>query len=273
MPSAVSEQFSELIGCPVSKSLTTCCVCLELRSLPSTGVTRLPRYCEPLRHPKAPDLSLAGVRLVIADHAMGLPVLRTLSLCTCRRHYPGAAAGRTTYFAHSPSRISLPRKSGRVGLRIVLFEVCSAFTRVTACTLALSPIRDTLTEGFSHFVTSMTAPVASGCAVAGWDLHPLESAAFARRTPQAAVGFKSAFGPKGDTDGSLRQAIPTRARAKQFIFPSAGPPRCAGSAAPACQAGPAEQEEIRGRTANRLHRRPRNCRPTAQFLVRDESAL
>src|SRR6266446_3744303 len=60
------------------------------------------------------------------------------------------------------SRISLPRKGRRVGLRIVLFEVCSAFTRVTACTLALSPIRDTLTRGFSHFVTSMTAPVASG---------------------------------------------------------------------------------------------------------------
>jgi len=42
-------------------------------------------------------------------------------------------------FAHSPSRISLPRKGCRVGLRIVLFEACSAFTRVTACTLALSP--------------------------------------------------------------------------------------------------------------------------------------
>jgi hypothetical protein len=31
----------------------------ELRPLPSTGVTRLPRYYEPLRHPKAPGLSLA----------------------------------------------------------------------------------------------------------------------------------------------------------------------------------------------------------------------
>jgi hypothetical protein len=98
---------------------------------------------------------------------MGLPVLRTLSLCTCCRHYPGAAAGRTLRSA-SPSRISLPRKGCRVGLRIVLFEDCSAFTRVTACTLALSPIRDTLIEGFSHFVTSMTAPIASdwsGCRV------------------------------------------------------------------------------------------------------------
>src|SRR5437588_6201225 len=65
-------------------------------------------------------------------------------------------------FAHSPIRVSLPRYGRRVGLRIVLFEACSAFTRVTACTLALSPIRDTHSEGFSHFVTSMTAPVASG---------------------------------------------------------------------------------------------------------------
>ena len=86
----------------------------------------------------AADLSLAGVRLVIADLALGLPVLRTLSLCTYCRHYPGAAAERTASLIH-PSRISLPRKGCRVGLRIVLFEACSAFTRVTACTLALSP--------------------------------------------------------------------------------------------------------------------------------------
>src|ERR1700747_167526 len=37
-----------------------------------------------------------------------------------------------------------------------------ALTRVAACTLPLSPIRDTLIGGFSHFVTSMTAPIASG---------------------------------------------------------------------------------------------------------------
>jgi len=34
----------------------------------------------------------------------------------------------------------------------------------------------------------MTAPVASGGSeFAGWGLHPLESAAFARRTPKAEV--------------------------------------------------------------------------------------
>src|SRR5208283_174430 len=99
-PSAVSERCAELIGCPISRSFTTCCVCLELRPLPSPGVTRLQRYCEPLRHPAAPGPSLAGVRLVIPDHAVGLPVLRALSLCTCCRHYPGAAAERRLRSSH-----------------------------------------------------------------------------------------------------------------------------------------------------------------------------
>ncbi|MGB7933940.1 MAG: hypothetical protein WCH04_17280, partial [Gammaproteobacteria bacterium] len=61
---------------------------------------------------------------------------------------------------------------------------CSAFTRVTACTLAGSSKMTRHIEGFSHFVTSMTAPIASGWSnFAGWVSHPLENAAFARRTP------------------------------------------------------------------------------------------
>ena len=150
-----------MIGCPISKSLTTYCVCLELKSLPSTGITRLQRYYEPLRNPKAPGLSLAGVRLIIADHALGLSRVAYAFLVYMLSPLP-RRSGWAYCFAHLPSRISLPRKGCRVGLRIVLFEACSAFTRVTACTLALSPIRDTLTEGFSHFVSSMTAPIASG---------------------------------------------------------------------------------------------------------------
>src|SRR5437660_4315744 len=71
--------------------------------------------------------------------------------------------------ARSSSGISLPRYGSRVGLRIDLFEACSAFTRVTACTLALSPYFVTrLTEGFNHFVTSIVAPVlpaGAGCRV------------------------------------------------------------------------------------------------------------
>src|ERR1700691_4416718 len=66
-PSAVSERCSELIGRPISRSLTASCVCLELRPLPSPGVTRLQRYYKPLRHPTVPSLSLTGVWLVIPD--------------------------------------------------------------------------------------------------------------------------------------------------------------------------------------------------------------
>src|SRR6516162_205381 len=33
----------ELLGCPISRSLTACCVCLELRPLPSPGITRFQR--------------------------------------------------------------------------------------------------------------------------------------------------------------------------------------------------------------------------------------
>ena len=65
-------------------------------------------------------------------------------------------------------------------------EACSAFTRVAACTLARSP----------YFVTrypkasDISSPpcllrLLPAGAVAGWDLHPLESAAFSRRTPVA----------------------------------------------------------------------------------------
>ena len=80
---------------------------------------------------------------------------------------------------------------GRVGLRNDIFEDCSAFTRVTACTLAKSPKVTLYTRGFSHFVTAMTAPIASGWSnITGWDSHPLENAAFARRTPEKDIRRK-----------------------------------------------------------------------------------
>src|SRR5216683_775560 len=128
-PSAASGHLLELIGFPISRSFTTYCVCLELRSLRSTGVTRLPRYYEPLRHPRAPGLSLTGFRLVIADHALGLPVFRALSLCTCCRHYPGVASGRTASLT-SPRRISLPDMA-------VGSAYTSSFSRLAQRSLAL----------------------------------------------------------------------------------------------------------------------------------------
>ena len=86
---------------------------------------------EPLRHPRAPSLSLAGVRLVIADHALGLPVFRASSLCTCRRHYPGAASGRTASLIH-PAVSAFPE-------RVVGSACASAFSRFARRSLTLRP--------------------------------------------------------------------------------------------------------------------------------------
>ena len=116
------------------------------------------------------NLSATPRRPACPSRASGWSLLTTPWGFPCCVRFPCVHAVATTpaqrlgvsLRSASPSRISLPRKGCRVGLRIVLFEDCSAFTRVTACTLALSPIRDTLIEGFSHFVTSMTAPIASG---------------------------------------------------------------------------------------------------------------
>src|SRR5271157_4122426 len=66
---------------PISRLSATSCVGLEPRPLPSTGVTRLQRYYGPLRYPRRPSLSLAGVWLRgSAPSPLGFPVLRWISM-------------------------------------------------------------------------------------------------------------------------------------------------------------------------------------------------
>ena len=80
--SGTSQPLMEFIGSRQSPGcLSRPQMGLERRPLPSTGVTRLQRYYEPLRHPGRPGLSLAGVRLrVTRPHRLGFPVLRWISM-------------------------------------------------------------------------------------------------------------------------------------------------------------------------------------------------
>ena len=149
----------------------------------------LSAHYEPLRHPMASGLSLAGIRLVIPDHALGLPVLRTLSLCTCCRHYPGAAPGRTRRSSH-PAVSAFPE-------RVVGSACTSSFSRLARRSLALRPAHlrghqfvTRYTEGFSHFVTSMTAPVASGWSGCRVGLAPTGKRRLSRRTPISDFRFR-----------------------------------------------------------------------------------
>ena len=69
-------------GCPNLPCFATFSTRLELRPLSSTGITRLPRYYGPFRHPITPSLTVTGLRLVdTTDHAIGLPVLRAFPSC------------------------------------------------------------------------------------------------------------------------------------------------------------------------------------------------
>src|ERR1700730_13196886 len=47
------------LGFPISRPLAACCVCLEPRPLPSTGITRLQQYCEPLNPIRCGRLSVS----------------------------------------------------------------------------------------------------------------------------------------------------------------------------------------------------------------------
>ena len=78
-------------------------------------------------------------------------------------------------------------------MRFPIQIVALQFTRVAACTLALSPIRDTLIEGFSHFVTSMTAPIASG-----WSGSPGGACTHWKAPPLHGARHKRSLGVCGD---------------------------------------------------------------------------
>ena len=116
---------------------------------------------------------------------------RASSWSFARPRYRASRVARA-FLVCMPSQ--LPRRSdcgcpSLFSTAISAFPICvdgsacaSSFSRIaqcshyiTACTLAKSPNVTLYIEGFSHFVTSMTAPITSGWSdFAGWGLHPLE---------------------------------------------------------------------------------------------------
>ncbi len=66
---------------PISLSVVASCVRLQLRPLPSPGVTRLHRYYEPLRHPSRPGLSLTSCQLIRTAITVGTSRVAYGPLC------------------------------------------------------------------------------------------------------------------------------------------------------------------------------------------------
>ncbi len=117
---------------------------------------------------------------------MGFPCCARFPSCTCRRQYPGAATGRRLRSSH-PAVSAFPE--------IAVGSACtSSFSRLARRSLGLRPAHSRrhlyvtrYTEGFSHFVTSMTAPVASGWSVRRVGLSPTGKRRLSRRTQIAVI--------------------------------------------------------------------------------------
>src|SRR6516165_4596978 len=118
----------------------------------------------------------------------------------------------------SPRRISLPRFHCRVGLHIDLFEVCSAFTHVAACTLAQSPYFVTAIRGLQTF---RRLHACSGCfrleRSPGGACTRWISAAFSRRTCRAVLR-RYVSGARGcaDSDRTVVFFFSSRRRHTRF---------------------------------------------------------
>ena len=178
---------------PISRLSVTSCVGLELRPLPSTGVTRLRRYYGPLRHPEAARPVPRG--RPVEGHAPSPPGVSRVALISVYRHAvvitPVARwvliARGTAYsnrFPASPAAAAFPvlvqGRRPHWSFRGLL-DVHSRYG-LSARRVAKRPV---CLEGSDGFVTSTAAPIATGWSdpVAGWELHPLKTNTFPRRTP------------------------------------------------------------------------------------------
>jgi hypothetical protein len=133
------------------------------------------------------------------DHRWGFPCYVWSPMRTCRRHYPGKFNGAYSLVCLHCQRPS-PCNS-KVGSCDCFFGACSAFTHVTACTLAESP-SDPLHRELRQLCclrcrldcyrverTSSRAGVA-----------PAEVQRLSRRTVTSTTGEASQFSPSTSTD-------------------------------------------------------------------------
>src|SRR5260370_37100205 len=134
---------------PLSLAVVASCVRLQLRPLPSTGVTRCRQYYQPLRHPSQPGLPLASCPLIHTEITAGTSRVAHDPLCV--HAIANTPAGLMEFFFSSRRRHTRFKCDWSSDVcSSDLFGACSAFTKVTACTLAKSP-SDSLHQRLQQF--------------------------------------------------------------------------------------------------------------------------
>jgi hypothetical protein len=146
--------------------------------------SRLHQYYEPLRHPSQPSLSLTSCQLIHIAITAGTSRVASDPLCLHAVANTPAGPMETCSLILSHRLRPSPNRR-RVGSCIVGFEACSAFTHVTACMLAESPMRPSTPKASA---ASLPPPLLrllpSGAnQFPGGISLPLRISAFSRRTP------------------------------------------------------------------------------------------
>jgi len=164
-------------------SFVASCVRLQLGPLPSTGITRLPQYCEPFRHPSQPGPSLASCQLIHTAITAGTSRVTSGPLCLHAVATTPAGPMETYSLVHS-HRLRPSPCVRWVGSCINLFEACSAFTHVTACMLAKSPMRPSTPKASAASLPPLLLRLLPGGANQFPDgiSLPLRTSVFSRRT-------------------------------------------------------------------------------------------
>jgi hypothetical protein len=117
----------------VLRSFVASCVPFQLRLLPSTGITRLRRYCEPLRHPSQPGLSLASCQSIRTAITAGTSRVTHGPLCL--HAVANTPAGRMEFLrSYHSLRFGLPHNRGGSAPALV-------FSRPIQRSLTLRPAR------------------------------------------------------------------------------------------------------------------------------------
>ena len=111
-PSATSENSLGVIRLIANLPFVVAsCVRLQLRLLPSTGITRLRRYYEPLRHPSQPGLSLTSCQLIHTAITAGTSRVAPGPLCL--HAVANTPAGRMEFVrSYDSIRFGLPQNQG-----------------------------------------------------------------------------------------------------------------------------------------------------------------
>ena len=161
MPSEASERFPEFLGLHPSPRLRF------FRHAPRTKAPSLHRHYAVSRVLRA---SPSPQTVQPASHEVPVDPYRDLrggfpccdrSPCACMPS-PLPRQEVKGIFARLPPPRRPSLLCSYVGSCITVFEACSAFTHVTACLLAGSPKVTSSTRGFSRFIASTAAPVATG---------------------------------------------------------------------------------------------------------------